>query len=233
MDPRHLFMDKRLIGMCVYCGAQPETRDHVPSKVLLDKSYPLQLPVVRACENCNASFSLDEQYLACVIECVICGTVEAAGLQRPNIKHILSGNAALQFRIENSIRRDQADNLLWAPEIDRVRNVILKLARGHIAYELYPKIEKPIKVIFAPLPTLSEVERDAFENVTSGKLDLWPEIGSRVFFRAGGKSPDRFEQSGDWVVVQLGRYRYATVETEGVLVKMVLSEYLACMVFWE
>ena len=71
MDPRHLFMDERLTGMCVYCGAQPETRDHVPSKVLLDEPYPPELPVVGACEKCNASFSMDEQYLACFL--VLCG----------------------------------------------------------------------------------------------------------------------------------------------------------------
>ena len=37
MDPRHLFIDERHTGMCVYCGTHPDTRDHVPSKVLLDE----------------------------------------------------------------------------------------------------------------------------------------------------------------------------------------------------
>jgi hypothetical protein len=233
MDPRHLFIDERLTGMCVYCGAQPNTRDHVPSKVLLDEPYPAQLPVVGACESCNASFSLDEQYLACFIECVICGTVDTAGLRRPNVTRILTGNPALQRRIEASRRRDQADNLLWQPEINRVRKIVLKLARGHVAYELYPKLDEPLEVTFVPLPTLSEEEQSAFENLTSGRLDLWPEIGSWAFRRASGKGPDRFEQSGDWVVVQPGRYRYAAVETGGLLVKVVLSEYLACAVSWE
>ena len=219
--------------MCVYCGAEPNTRDHVPSKVLLDEPYPAQLPVVGACESCNASFSLDEQYLACFIECVICGTVDTAGLRRPNVTRILTGNPALQRRIEASRRRDQADNLLWQPEIDRVRKIVLKLARGHVAYEIYPKLDEPLEVTFAPLPTLSEEEQSAFENLTSGKLDLWPEIGSWAFHRASGKGPDRFEQSGRWVVVQPGRYRYAAVETGGLLVKVVLSEYLACAVSWE
>lgn len=233
MDPRHLFMDERLTGMCVYCGARPETRAHVPSKVLLDGPYTPQLPVVGACESCNASFSLDEQYLACFIDCVICGKAEAAELQRPNVKRILSGNPALQQRIEASRRADEAGNLLWQPEIDRVRKVISKLAQGHVAYEIYPKIEEPLEVTFVPLPMLSKEERTAFENMTSGKLDLWPEIGSRAFLRACGKSPDWFEQSGDWVVVQPGRYRYAAVETGKVLVRIVLSEYLACKVSWE
>ena len=226
-------MDKRLTGMCVYCGAQPDTRDHVPSKILLDEPFPAQLPVVQSCEHCNSSFSLDEQYLASFIECVICGTVDTAGLHRPKIRLILNGNPALQHRIEASQKRDREDTLLWQPEIDRVRKIVLKLARGHFAYEHYPKLDEPLEVTFAPLPALSEEEQAAFENLTSDKLELWPEIGSRAFLRACGKSPDRFEQSGGWVVVQPGRYRYAVVETIGVLVRMVLSEYLACAVSWE
>jgi len=233
MDPQHLFIDERLTGMCVYCGAQPDTRDHVPSKVLLDKPYPSQLPVVGACKICNASFSLDEQYLACFIECVICGTAEIADLQRPNIKRILGDNPRLQQRIKASQKKDEKDNLLWELEIHRVRKIVLKLARGHVAYELYPKIEEPFGVAFAPLLTLSEEEQDTFKDMTSGRLNLWPEIGSRAFFRARGKSPDRFDQSGDWIVVQPGRYRYTVIETGGVLVKVALSEYLICTVSWE
>jgi hypothetical protein len=233
MDPRHLFIDERLVGMCIYCGARPDTRDHVPSKVFLDEPYPPQLPVVGACERCNVSFSLDEQYLACFIDCVICGGTETTGLQRPKIKRILDGNRVLQQRIEESRRKDGSDTLLWELEADRVRNVVLKLARGHSAYELYPKFEEPVEVGFAPLQVLSAGERSAFEQLISRKLDLWPEIGSRAFLRAFGKPPDRFEQSGDWIIVQPGRYRYAIVEADGVLVRMVLSEYLACSVSFE
>jgi hypothetical protein len=36
MDPRHLPVDRRLVGGCVFCGGEPGTSDHVPSKVLLD-----------------------------------------------------------------------------------------------------------------------------------------------------------------------------------------------------
>lgn len=240
MDPRHLWsLDKRHSGMCVYCGAVfcdtlPETSDHAPSRVLLDdEPHPPQSPVVKACKSCNASFSLDEQYLACFIECAICGTVETADLKRPKIKRILSDNPALQRRIENSRKEDEADNVIWQVEIDRVRNVILKLARGHAAYELYPKIEEPLEVFFAPYMALSEEEQDEFENATFGSLAGWPEIGSRAFLHASGKNLDQLERSGGWVVVQPERYRYSTVETEGLVVKMVLSEYLLCAVSWE
>ncbi len=233
MDPRQLFIDERHTAMCVYCGTHPDTRDHVPSKVLLDEPYPPELPVVGACEKCNASFSLDEQYLACFLDCVIRGGAEASDLHRPNVKRILEGNPALQRRIEGARKRDEADNLIWEPEAGRVRNVVLKLARGHAAYELYPKLEEPTVVCFAPLQILSDGEISAFEQLADGNLDLWPEIGSRAFLRASGESPDRLPLSGDWIVVQPDRYRYAVAETGGVIVRMVLSEYLACEVAWD
>ena len=233
MDPRHLFIDERLSGMCAYCGAQPDTRDHVPSKVLLDEPFPPQLPVVDACANCNTGFSLDEQYLSCFLECVICGTVEPSMLQRPNVKRIVSENPVLQRRIKAAQSQDEASNSLWQPEHERIRRIITKLARGHAAYEIYPKLEEPNEVVFAPLSLLFDQDRTAFEKTATGNLDLWPELGSRAFLRACGKRPDQFEQVGDWIVVQPGRYRYAVVETNGVQVRMVLSEYLACMVAWE
>ena len=234
MDPRHLFIDERYTCICVYCGTQPDTRDHVPSKVLLDEPVPPELPVVGACRRCNDSFSLDEQYLACFLDCVICGDAEASGARRPNVKRILEEKPTLQSRIEGARKRDKADNLLWEAEADRVRNVILKLARGHAAYELYPKLEKPNTVSFASLQILSDDQRAAFEKVAGDNyIDLWPEIGSRAFLRAFGKPPDRIPLSGGWVVVQPDRYRYTVVETGGVLVRMVLSEYLACEVVWK
>ena len=125
MDPRHLFIDERLTGMCIYCSAQPDTRDHVPSKVLLDKPYPFQLPVVGACERCNASFSLDEQYLATFLDCVICGGTDKTGPLRSTVKRILNDNPKLQQRIEDSRRTDEADNLHWEPETDRIELVEL------------------------------------------------------------------------------------------------------------
>ncbi len=233
MDPKHLFMDKRLTGMCVHCGARPNTRDHVPSKVLLDEPYPAELPVVEACERCNNDFSLDEEYLSCFLECVICGTVDSSEIRRQKVRRILNEDPKLKRRIESSQRRDDAGNSVWLPEIDRVQKIVLKLARCHAAYELYPKLEDPVEVSFVPLPALSEQERMSFEHLRLWKLDFLPELGSRAFIRALGGKPDPFACLDDWIVVQPGRYRYAVIETGGMLVRMVLSEYLACMVSWD
>ena len=52
------------------------------------------------------------------------------------------------------------------------------------------------------------------------------------FFDVNPAQLETFDECG-WVVVQPDRYRYAVVETGGVVVRMVLSEYLACEVVWE
>src|SRR5580700_2734927 len=72
-------------GWCIFCGGPEETRDHVPSRVFLDQPYPDNLPVVPACHRCNTSFSADEEYLACLIECAKAGSVEEACSARPRI----------------------------------------------------------------------------------------------------------------------------------------------------
>ena len=231
MDPRQLFMDERLTGYCVLCGGPSDTRDHVPPKVFLDEPYPQELPVVGACNECNAGASLDEEYLACFLECVICGTTDPLGVNREKVRRILENRPRLRERIAKAENRDGTDNQVWMPEVDRVQRVILKLARGHAAYELYPHLEEPSDIDVVPLVAMSERDRIAFETWMSGLFQLWPELGSRAFMRALGKSPDKRETEGEWIIVQPGRYRYAVLE--GTVVQIVLSEYLACRVGWE
>ena len=113
MDPRHLAIDERLKSDgCVYCYREADTRDHVPSKILLDEPYPSQLPTVDACEKCNTGFSLDEEYLSCFIECVLCGGIETGSLRREKIKRILGQKPDLQRQIQESAAQRE-DSMLW------------------------------------------------------------------------------------------------------------------------
>src|SRR5215212_9888063 len=95
MDPRKLFADERFTGVCVYCGGVPSTRDHVPSKVLLDEPFPANLPVVPACQDCNNGFSSDEQYLACLLECAITGSPDPTSVRREKVRRMLCENTSL------------------------------------------------------------------------------------------------------------------------------------------
>ena len=77
------FVDERQKAWCIYCGAllaAAETnKDHVPSKALLLKPHPENLPVVQVCTACNSDFSVDEEYLFLFLRCVLAGTTDPAG----------------------------------------------------------------------------------------------------------------------------------------------------------
>src|SRR5438309_5431695 len=101
MDPRKLFADERFAALCVYCGGEPSTADHVPSRVLIDQPYPDNLPVVPACAKCNNRFSVDEPYLACLVECALAGSVAPNLVCRTKVKRILAKRPALASEIES------------------------------------------------------------------------------------------------------------------------------------
>ncbi|SDH78925.1 hypothetical protein SAMN05216588_107194 [Pseudomonas flavescens] len=229
-DPRKLFVDKRLTGYCVYCGAEPTTRDHCPSKVLLDEPFPADLPVVPACAECNRSFSLDEQYLACFIECVICGTADPPGVKRANVSRILRAVPLLASRIRAALSTNEDGQKTWQPNMDRVRNVVVKLARGHLDYELgVQELVDPDEIHVMPLALMSHEHREFFECPESDVITTWPELGSRAFMCA---IPSGERIIDNWIDVQGGRYRYLVGQSDGNFVHIVLSEYLACRIVW-
>jgi len=135
MASRRPFLDQRLQGTCAYCGAVAESTDHVPSAVFLDDPLPPNTPVVRACLRCNRSFSLDEEYLACFIACVLCGSTDPSRISRPKIRRALEAHPKLAASVGACAQVTSEGRLVWTPQSDRVRNVVLKLARGHAAFE--------------------------------------------------------------------------------------------------
>lgn len=231
MDQLHSYADQRLISGCVHCGRMAEGDDHVPSRVLLDEPYPENLPVVPSCTTCNTGFSLDEEYLACLIECARAGGVEA--VRRPKIKRILEHSPALVARLHQARRENLFGDVEFVPELPRVSNVLVKLARGHAAFELsQPLRHAPDSVRYAPLCTLKPEAIDEFEGPPDIGAGIWPEVGSRAMQRLV------VSQAGglvimDWITVQEGQYRYLATASSSVVVRIVIGEYLACEVVWD
>lgn len=127
MEQIKIFSDERYNLVCTYCGeGLPETRDHVPSKILLDEPFPTNLPVVTCCEKCNYKFSLDEEYFASIIECAVWGTTDINVLSREKIKRSLSRNHELQNRIETSFTEIEGEKNIIIEE-DRFKNILIML----------------------------------------------------------------------------------------------------------
>jgi len=222
--------DNRNKGWCVFCGGPNETRDHTPSRVFLDKPYPDNLGASPACEKCNNGFSADEAYLACLLECVAAGSVDPSKIGRRKIARFMEGNPDVAARLA-AARQTSESGVTFDVEHDRVWNVVVKLARGHAAYELNePQLDEPLEVIIKPLVLMGAAERHRFER-DDQEFALWPEVGSRAMNRLLIAGDDVFEEG--WLVVQEGRYRYRTAQDGGMTVRFVIGEYLACEVRWE
>ena len=214
----------------------------MPSRVFLDSPLPENLPVVPACRACNNGFSADEEYLACLIESVIAGSTDPDRIGRPQIAEILRRSPALRSHIEAG-RRQSGEQTTFDINQVRVRNVVLKLARGHAAFELSrPCREEPSSLAWWPIPLMSPEERDSYD--ASHVIQTFGEVGSRGMQRLLVTQLTLNSPTGelstlgvivnDWVDVQDDRYRYLAVDDAGeVRIKIIIRQYLACEIVWE
>ena len=216
--------DERQVSQCVFCWSETETRDHIPSRVFLDKPYPENLPVVPACNKCNHSFSLDEEYLACLIECAKKGSIDPQFIRRCKIRNILRKKPKLRERLKQAMLSN-GDSISFSVEDVRVNNVVLKLAKGHSVYEFNePKLEPPSSLTYTPIHLLDVKSRERFESPIL--FEKSPEVGCRAMQRMAFCD---FSPHSTWIEVQPKRYRYLI--TDGV-VRIVINEYLACEISW-
>ena len=228
--------DDRNQCLCIHCGESLEeedmSREHAPTRGLLDRPLPDNLPVVHACQRCNSGFSDDEAYLVALIACVLTGSTELDRDRFPVAAGILDHSAELKARIER-MRRVQLTlwgnpEVEWTAELDRVANVVVKNARCHAFHELGEPLRfAPSYAGFSPLCLMSGDWRDGFEQTVAGSA-LWPEVGSRMMQRVVMGDLDR-----GWVTVKEGVYRYMVFQQPGeTLVRSVIREYLATEVSW-
>lgn len=228
-DNKTYYCDWRLKNVCAYCGEYAETEDHVPSRCFLDNPLPSNPPVVPCCHDCNERFSLDEEYVSCIIDCMKEGTADIQSIQRKKTRLTMAHSAALAERIRKQYRNFYG-YYYWEYERDRFEVVIKKLAFGHLAYMNESLLfDAEFHFTMRILDKMSPAERDAFERPYYGSL--LPEVGSRalkhvvVAYGNPAKSCSSMPMS-NWMIVQPNRYRYCT-SIEGDKVKFVIAEYLA------
>lgn len=230
------FADERQKGWCVHCAkpiVELETnRDHVPSKSLLRKPYPTNLPVVPVCKSCNEGFSADEEYFLAFLGCLLTGSTDPERQNDRRVQAILTRSPLLRARIEearvDSCTLSGQTRIVWKPERQLISRIVLKNARGHAYFEYgEPMLEKPTHMWFAPLESLAGAKRAEFEQVESGYV--LPEVGSRMLTRVLTMQ-DLVE---GWVIAQADVYRYAVVQRGGMMVRSVIQNYLATEVLWD
>ena len=209
----------------------------MPSRCLLQKPYPAEIVTLEACRTCNEAFSHDEEYFKALLWTVLAGSTKPEKQKAGEVARMLQRNPKLRQRIENSrTERTVAGtkDVVFAPEMDRVKRVVVKNARGHALYELDRAMSSEPDDFFAvPLLSLTSDQRHAFERTGEGDEPWgWAEIGTRLFQRQCGVACS--DMIGPWIIVQDGAYRYSVVDhgDEGILVQSVIQEYLATGVYW-
>lgn len=235
------YSDERLRGGCVFCHGPEETRDHVPSRVFLDSPLPSNLPVVPSCWKCNNGFSPDEEYLACLVEIAAVGSTDPGMMRREKVAKILTRSPRLRAQIDGG-RSGEEGEVRFFVETDRVRTVVLKLAKGHAAFELgRPFRQAPSQIAWWVMHLMTERDRCAFD--APYFPENYGEVGARGLQRmqvvemslesANGDRRRVGFLMNDWVEVQEERYRYQAIEThEEVIIRMVIGGYLGASVVW-
>ena len=233
------FVDDRQKAWCIHCSASlrnvSTNEDHVPTKSLLNKPRPHNLPVVTICCTCNSGFSRDEQYTVAFLSCVLAGSTDPHKQVYSSASRALTKSAGLRALIDASRIDYQTSagdtQTVWRPDMARIGRVVLKNARGHAYFENgEPMLDEPALVWAKPLQSLTAAERDAFKGLNQeGALAAWPEVGSRMLNRVLTGE----DLMGGWVVVQEGAYRYAVEQADGLRVRSIIGEYLATEVLWQ
>ncbi len=225
MEQVRPFVDERLGCFCYACNGAPATRDHVPAKVFLDEPFPDNLPIVGACRACNEGASIDEEYVACLLEVAACGFRNEP--ERPKIRRIFRERPAIVARLGRAMTPEGC----IAVEHERVQQVITKLARGLWSYEIGEPTElMKAEVRFNPIATLSDDDLDAFLAISAPTI--FPEVGSRLMIKVieGLGEGQGFHP---WQIVQPSRFSYAVDIGGGgasARVKMIIRDVLAAEV---
>jgi len=231
------YADERHKGWCIHCkaglGNVESNLDHVPSKSILDRPFPNDLPTVRICKSCNTSFSNDEEYFIAFLGSVLAGSADPDQQVVARSEKILGSNYRLQDEIESQLQivkdADGNDQITFVPDMAKIQNVVVKNARGHVLFEHgQPAEGEPARVAIQPIPTLSPDMLSNFETIDYGAG--WPEVGSRLMQRLVSGEDMR---SDGWVVVQPNVYRFAVTDQGQFIVRTVIREYLATEVAWD
>lgn len=226
------YADDRQKQCCVHCGNRVEnncaSREHVPTKGLLLEPLPAQYPTLTVCHSCNEGHSLDEEYLIAFLSSVLSGSTDPKEQIIPSAARILLRNSALKNRIDSSRKQDLGE-LIWLPEIDRIKRVIVKNARCHILYEASePHWKDPEEILIFAIPNAADHEVKDF--LSSNPLQAWTEVGSRRMQRVL-EEDGAFDEFG-FYDFQSGTYRFRIDTDGGIAAKIIIWNYLAAKIVW-
>lgn len=218
---------------CIYCGKAADTKEHVPSKAFLGEPFPLNLPTIPACFECNNSYSNDEKYVACILDALKCKIYFDCSLQEKTVRR-LEKDLPLKNLIDESLQSSDG-KVYFSIDENRLARILIKLARGHVGFEFdYVNFDDTkIDVQYDYLFNLSESILQEFNRIPVSQL--WPEVGSRGLLIVESMETGENIGAAFWNYVEENQYRYQVAYNEqgGLCVKLVIYEFLYCRIDFE
>lgn len=206
--------------MCCYCGDYADTVDHVPSKVFLDKPYPENLPVVPCCKRCNEQFSLDEEYVAVLLECVRWQTFDIEQFKRDKVRKIVEHNPAILKTVRKTVNSMLDGHISIALENSRLNKVLTKLIAGHLRFEGLDQwfLHNSLDICFYQVIHTNQEFYNRFRSpIFSGLL---PEVGSRALISL----VENGNAGSPWFTVQPDKYEYC-VAPDNSEVRIIIQDF--------
>jgi hypothetical protein len=116
---------------CIYCRSPANTRDHVPPQVFLERPFPINYRTVPACQTCNASWSLDEQYMAVVLAKIsshpsLIKKLEDGGI----VDRTLMASPKFDAALLNALSVADDGRLWLRIETERLKRIVTKIGYG-------------------------------------------------------------------------------------------------------
>lgn len=220
---------KEDLSLCCYCGNVADSREHLPSKTFLDKPYPEELFILPSCTQCNRSFSNDEEYLACLIEWVY-SKFNNGELRRDKIKNTFKQRPFWVELFSRGTKVDDNGNTIINFDAEKIKKILIKLARGHVVYMLSELMyDEPDHISFIFYPEMPDDKFDEFNSIH--KMNVLPEIGCRAFRQV--VTDDFGILYSIWDIIQEGRYRYIVFVDSMITVRIVIGEYLFAEIIWD
>lgn len=158
-----MILNPKQLRLCVYCGLAATTRDHVPSRCLLEKPYPPNLLTVPSCAACNRGFSKDEEYfLIALAQVGFTPTLMSLVGKEGRVYRALERNARLDDRIVQSLNAGKDNRVYFSPEPGRVGRVASKVALGLYVHrhKRFPRLDQ-----FGPVEVHHHLESGLTEGV--------------------------------------------------------------------
>jgi hypothetical protein len=127
---------------CLFCRQKAQSKDHIPSKNLLEKPYPKNLLTIPACIKCNQSFSEDEEYfLNVLVEISTNPTLLAKKDFNGNVFRARERSENLKKLISDSLIQADDGKIYFKQDTNKIKRVIEKNAFG-LYFHKYKKMAK-------------------------------------------------------------------------------------------